>query len=50
MGVLYDKLGDYSEAINYYSRLLEDESLPSDETDKLIYRVEILQSHVSGSN
>ena len=50
MGVLYDKLGDYSKAINYYSRLLEDESLPSDETDKLRYRVEILQSHVSGSN
>jgi tetratricopeptide (TPR) repeat protein len=49
IAVLYDKLGDYGEAISYYSRLFENDSLPSLEIDELRHRVEILQSHISGS-
>lgn len=47
MAVLYDRLGRYDEAINYYLKLINSESLDSHEKEKYKQRVETLHKNVT---
>ena len=47
MAVLYDRLGKYKEAIDYYLKLINSDTSDSREKNKFRQRIEILQNNVS---
>lgn len=47
MALLYEKSGNYSEAINYYSRLIETDSSAPKEKDRYRQRIETLKTSFS---
>ena len=47
MAVLYDRLGKYKEAIDYYLKLVNSDTSDSSEKNKFRQRIEILQNNVS---
>ena len=49
IAILNDRLGRYPEALDYYSRLLKNESLLPDEAPELNNRIKILQNYISGT-
>ncbi len=49
MAILNDRLGRYAEAVDYYSRLLANGSLPADETENVKHRLRVLQTYISGT-
>ena len=49
MAVLYDRLGNYNEAINYYLKLIDSDSSNTHENEKYKKRIETLRSNISKS-
>ena len=50
MAVLYDKLGNYNKATDYYLKLINSDSLDSREKDKFKQRIEKLRNDISKSH